>query len=291
MSYLGGLPMGKVILIGGKVDIGLRMDKKNSRAAGIKNIHPLILEKFMKEMHGKHSRVEIITCATRTPLKVGREYKRALKKLGCRKIDVMHFSTQQQADQKKFLTRLKKCNGLMFTGGDQLLISKALLDSEFLRILKHRFSQEKEFMVAGTSAGAMAMSEFMIARGKPSEALRKGRVKLSEGLALLPKIIIDTHFVNRGRFGRLIEAVAYHTKCLGIGLGEDTAVYFKKPDHVETIGTNLVVLIDGSRITYNNIDKINLNDPVCLEDMKLHVLPKGHVFNIPRRKIYEKLYK
>lgn len=282
--------MGKVILIGGKVDTGMPLTKQKTKPAGIKNIRPQILLRFLKEMHGKRSKIEIITAATKTPVKVGREYQKALKKLGAQKVDVMHFSTPAGADTKEFLKRLKKCDGLMFTGGDQVLISKALLGSQFLRIMKRRFSAEVNFMVAGTSAGAMVMSKDMIARGKPEEALRKGRVKIKEGLGLLPKIIIDTHFINRGRFGRLMEAVSYYPKQLGVGLGENTAVFFKKPNHVETIGTNLVVLIDGSKMTYNNIGDIEEDEALCIEDMKLHVLPRGHVFNIPRRKIYKKLY-
>jgi cyanophycinase len=282
--------MGKVILIGGKVDIGLRSVKQQLKAAGIKNIRPQILMRLLEEMQGTRSRIEIITSATKNPIKVGREYERALKKLGCKNVHAMHIDTPRSADRNNILERLEKCDGVMFTGGDQLLICKALLKTEFLDILKKRFREEKDFVVSGTSAGAMAMSESMIARGKPSEALRKGRVKLKQGLGLLPKVIIDTHFVNRGRFGRLIEAVAYYPNRLGIGLGEDTAVFFKKPSHVETIGSNLVVLIDGSRITYNNIDEIDKNDALCIEDMKLHALPAGHVFNIPRRKIYKKVF-
>jgi cyanophycinase len=287
--YFGVTNMGKIILIGGKVDIGMRRVTTRSKAASIKNIRPQILMRFLKEMRGANSKIEIITAATKNPHKVGREYQQALKNLGCKKVQVMNISTPRAADRKGMLERLEKCDGVMFTGGDQTRISKALLDTEFLVILKRRFVQEKDFMVSGTSAGAMAMSESMIARGNPSEALRKGRVKLKTGLGLLPRVIIDTHFVNRGRFGRLMEAVAYYPKRLGIGLGEDTAVFLKKPNHVETIGTNLVVLIDGSKMTYKNIVTIAENEALCIEDMKLHALPQGHVFNIPKRKIYKKI--
>jgi cyanophycinase len=282
--------MGKIILIGGKVDTRSNYKKKDVRPAGIRNIHLMILERLLKEMRSKKSKIEIVTSATKSHLKVGKEYKEALLKLGCSKVECMHFTTPKQADQKTFIKRLKKCDGIMFTGGDQLSISKALLDTNFLKVLKRRFSNEKKFLVSGTSAGAMAMSEVMIARGRPAESLRKGRVKLTKGLGLLPQIIIDTHFISRGRFGRLIEAVSYYPKKLGIGLGENTAVFFEKPRHVETIGTNLVVLLDGSKITFNNINKIDKNAPICVEDMSLHVLPKGHLFSITQRKIYKKVF-
>ena len=283
--------MGKIILIGGKMDTGIVAKEKAIKASGIKNIHPEILVRFLKEMKGKNSKIEIITAATRHPKKVGESYKKAFKRQKCKKIGIMSFATPAEADKKRFLKRLERCDGLMFTGGDQVLICKALLKSKFLEVLKQRFKNEADFLVSGTSAGAMAMSEVMITGGLPSEALRKGRVRLGQGLGLLPNIIIDTHFIKRERFGRLIEAISTEPHKLGIGLGEDTAVFFMKPNHVETIGTNMVVLIDGSQVTFNNIKKIKNNNPICIEDMKLHVLPKGHMFNIPKRKIYKKILK
>jgi cyanophycinase len=283
--------MGKIILIGGKVNIGSAPAKKNPKAAGLKNIHPQILERSLKEMKGTKSRIEIITAATKSPERVGADYKKAFKRLKCKNVGVMNFTSPDEADKKRFIKRLEEADGLMFTGGNQSLLCKVLLKSKFLELMKTRFTEEEDFLISGTSAGAMAMSEVMISGGLPSDALRKGRVKIKQGLGLLKNIIIDTHFINRERFGRLIEAVSFYPDKLGIGLGEDTAVYFMKPHHVETIGTNMVVLIDGSKLTYNNIEHIENNTPICVEDMKLHVLPKGHMFNIPRRKIYKKTIK
>jgi cyanophycinase len=283
--------MGKIILIGGKMYTGIIPKKKDIKAAGIKNIHPQILERLLKEMKGRKSKIEIITAATTVPKSVGADYRKAFKNLKCTNVRVMNFTTPTEADQSKFIKRLQECDGLMFTGGNQTRICKALLKSKFLALMKKRFKSEIDFLISGTSAGAMAMSEIMISGGQPSEALRKGRVRLNKGLGLLPNIIIDTHFINRQRFGRLIEAISTYPEKLGIGLGEDTAVFFVKPHHVETIGTNMVVLIDGSKVTFNNIEKIKKNNPICVEDMKLHVLPKGHVFNIPKRRIYKKILK
>jgi len=174
----------------------------------------------------------------------------------------------------------------MFTGGDQILICKALLKSNFLNKMKKRFEKDKHFLISGNSAGAMALSEVMIAGGSPSQALKKGHIQLSEGLGLLPRIIVDTHFIKRERFARLIEAVSIYPQKLGIGLAENTAVFFKKVEMVETIGSNLVILVDPSQLSYNNIKYINHNDPICLENLKLHILPKNHKFNILKRKIY-----
>lgn len=279
--------MGKIILIGGKLDTGIVRGKATKKTK-LRNIHPYILERFLREMRGVRSRIEIITSASGTPIKEGHEYKRALKKLKCKNTGFMYLRDPEQADRKEHLDRLEACDGLIFTGGDQIKICKGLLKSKFLEIMKKRFNSEENFMVAGTSAGAMAMSEIIIARGKPAEALKKGTVKLQEGLGLLPQIIIDTHFINRERFGRLLEAVAGNPQKLGIGLGENTAVFFKKTHHVETIGANLVVLMDGSHLTVNNIDKIDKGQLICLENINLHILPQGHMFNINRRRVYKK---
>src|ERR1700740_1008669 len=178
--------MGKIILIGGQMDTGNPSKEKKTKAAGLKNIHPAILERFLQEMKGKHSRIEIITAATRKPKKTGEDYKKAFKRLKCTNIGVMSFSTPAAADKKVFLKRLMECDGLMFTGGDQTLLCKNLLKSKFLEVMKKRFKDENYFLISGTSAGAMAMSEVMISGGEPSEALRKGRVQLKKGLGLLP---------------------------------------------------------------------------------------------------------
>src|ERR1043165_6603362 len=140
-------------------------------------------------------------------------------------------------------------------------------------------------MVAGTSAGAMALTREMIANGNSNGSFIKGNVEIIKGLDLLSRIIVDTHCIQRRRLSRLIEAIAGYPAKLGIGLAENTAVLFKTPGKVEVIGNNLVVLIDGSHITYNNIKHIKKNHNICLENVKLHVLPKGHSFNILRRKI------
>src|SRR5690606_35995302 len=115
---------------------------------------------------------------------------------------------------------------------------------------------EDEFVIAGTSAGAMAMSRIMIKGGSATESLLRGSVKMAHGLGLIDGVIIDSHFVARGRFGRLIEAVATHSKTIGIGLGEDTGVLITEGDLIETIGSNLVVVVDGHSVGYTNVNDV-----------------------------------
>src|SRR6476620_6071167 len=122
--------MGKIILIGGKMDTGLLPKEKNIKASGLKNLHPEILERFLKEMKGKNPKIEIITAATKKAKKVGEEYKKTFKRLACKNIGIMDFTSPAEADKKRFIKRLEACDGLMFTGGDQTLLCKTLLKSK-----------------------------------------------------------------------------------------------------------------------------------------------------------------
>lgn len=279
--------MGKIILIGGNVEKGEPLIAKRSKP-WLRKTQPEILQRILEEMKGTKSKIEVITSASKIPGEVGKEYKKALHRLKCENINLMHFKNRREANKKEFIERIAHCDGIIFTGGDQVILCKALRKSDLLKAIKKRYEKEPDFLICGTSAGAMALPDVMIADGRPSEALTKGHIKISQGLGLLPGIIVDTHFIQRGRFSRLIEATSSYPSKLGIGLGENTAVYFQKPEMVETIGSNLVVLIDASQLSYSNIRQIDQNDSICVQDLKLHILPKNHKFNITKKVIYNK---
>lgn len=283
--------MGKMILIGGHVDIGAALTRKERKEFGpvklVRMVRLEILERLISEVKGIASRIEIITSASEIPATVGREYKRAFEKLKCRNVGVMHIRSAAEADLPENLERLKNCDCVLFTGGDQNLLCRRFLNTRFLRHLKSRFRTEKNFLVSGTSAGAMALSRATISRNMPLTPFVKGYISVIKGFDLISGIIIDTHFIQRRRLARLIEAIAKYPHKLGIGLSENTAVFFETPDKVEVIGDNVVVLIDGSHIGYNNIKQIRQDQNICLEDIRLHILPKGHVFSITKRKIYD----
>jgi cyanophycinase len=282
--------MGKVILIGGHVDIGASLtqdEKKEFRPVKtIKMVKAEIFHRMVKEANGKDSCYEIITSASHIPLKVGREYKKALERLGCKNVGVMHIKSAKEADQKNNLERLNRSDCILFTGGNQSLLSRRFHNSKFLRRLKLRFKKEKDFLISGTSAGAMILSKVTIDKDQSSTPFVKGHVNIIHGFNLLSGIIIDTHFIQRRRLARLIEAVAAYPDKLGVGLSEDTAVFFSSPNKVEVIGSNVVVLIDGSEITYTNLKQIKPKHNICLQDVKLHVLPKGKTFSIAERRIF-----
>lgn len=155
-----------------------------------------------------------------------------------------------------------------------------------MEILTDRYMNEDGFVVAGTSAGAMAMSNTMIYQGSSSEALMKGEVKITTGLGFMRDVIIDSHFVTRGRFGRLTQAVAANPSCIGLGLGEDTGLLITEGRYMEAIGSGLIIIIDGHDIRHNNIADLKEGSPISIENLVVHVMAKGNHFDLKERKFY-----
>jgi cyanophycinase len=171
----------------------------------------------------------------------------------------------------------------LFTGGNQLRLSSIFGGTEILDILHDRYLNEK-FVIAGTSAGGMAMSNTMIYHGSSHEAFMKGDVKITTGLAFIANVIIDSHFVTRGRFGRLVQAVAANPGCIGIGLGEDTGVLITEGNHLEAIGSGLVIIFDGHHIRHSNLADLKEGSPISIEHMIVHVMAKGNIYDLKERK-------
>jgi cyanophycinase len=216
-------------------------------------------------------------------MEVGENYRNAFGKIGCENVDIMHVRTRQDTLNKEYLQRIKTCDAVMFSGGNQLRLSVTDGGTEFLAIMKRRYMNEN-FLIAGTSAGAMAMSKTMIYEGNATRAHLKGEVKITTGLGFIDSVIIDSHFEKRGRFGRLAQAVATNPSCIGIGLGEDTGMLITEGDKMEAIGSGLVVIIDGHDILHNNIGDIPDGNPISIENLKVHFCEKGNGYVISERK-------
>jgi len=152
-----------------------------------------------------------------------------------------------------------------------------------LNTLIERYLKEP-IVIVGTSAGAMAMSDTMIYEGSSQEALRKGQVKFSSGFGFLDNVIIDTHFVKRGRIGRLFQAVASNPSSLGIGLGEDTGLLIREGNIQEAIGSGLIIVVDGSTIRYTNMASIKEGELISIENLSVHVMVPGDKFVLFERK-------
>ncbi|MCR6720907.1 MAG: cyanophycinase [Chitinophagaceae bacterium] len=241
------------------------------------------MRRIVEEAGGTDARIEVITTASTIPYEVGENYLDAFGKIGCTNIGLMHIRNRQHTQEEENLERIKNCDAVMFTGGNQMRLSATDGGTEFLRILKRRY-QEENFLIAGTSAGAMAMSQTMIYEGNASRAHLKGEVKMTSGLGFIPSLIIDSHFEKRGRFGRLAQAIATNPECIGIGLGEDTGMLITGGDHMEAIGSGLVVIIDGHEILHSNIADIPDGNPISIENLKVHFCEKGNGYLVSERK-------
>lgn len=277
------IPKGKLISIGGNEDKGTPIEPNFLPKNYLNFFEFGILRRILSEMKGLYSHVEIITTASEIPEEIGQCYVHAFNKLGCENVGVIHIKKREDAFRLDYLRRIKQADGVMFTGGDQMRLSEIFRNTEFLNILHERYMKE-DFVIAGTSAGAMAMSDVMIYDGSSSEALLKGSVKITKGLGFIHDVIIDTHFVTRGRFGRLAEAVAEHPTCIGIGLGEDTGVLITEGHKLETIGSGLVLTFDGHTIKHSNVNEASEGTPVSIENLIVNVLALGNRYNIKRRK-------
>jgi cyanophycinase len=282
------IPKGKLISVGGSEDKGAGIDPHFAQNAHLNFFEFGILKRILSEMKGIHSVIEVITTASQIPEEVGENYIQAFGKLGCKNVGILHIKKREDALNPEYLERIKKADGVMFTGGNQLRLSMIFGGTEFLKILIRRYYQE-DFVIAGTSAGAMAMSNTMIYQGSSPGALLKGEVKITTGLALIKDVIIDTHFVTRGRFGRLTQAVAGNPGCIGIGLGEDTGVLIKEGNVMEAIGSGLVLIFDGHDIRHSNIADIEEGQPLSIEHMVVHVMAKGNFYYLQERKFYNEV--
>jgi cyanophycinase len=276
-------PKGKLIAIGGAEDKGTNLETGEFQRNNLNFFELGILRRVVKEAGGPSARIEVITTASMIPYEVGENYLNAFGKIGCTNIGLLHIRTRQDAMNDEYIERIRHCDAVMFSGGNQLRLSATDGGTEFLTILKRRY-QEESFVIAGTSAGAMAMSNTMIYEGNATRAHLKGEVKITTGLGFLNTVIIDSHFEKRGRFGRLAQAVATNPSCIGIGLGEDTGMLITEGNKMEAIGSGLVMILDGHDILHSNIADIPDGNPISLENLKVHFCEKGNGYLIRERK-------
>lgn len=276
-------PKGKLIAIGGAEHKGTELETDGLHRHNLNFFELGILRRVVEEAGGINARIEVITTASMIPYEVGENYLNAFGKIGCTNIGLMHIRTRQDAMQQEYIDRIRHCDAVMFSGGNQLRLSATDGGTEFLTLLKKRY-REENFLIAGTSAGAMAMSNTMIYEGNAARAHLKGEVKITTGLGFLNTVIIDSHFEKRGRFGRLAQAVAANPGCIGIGLGEDTGMLITEGNKMEAIGSGLVVIIDGHDILHSNIADIPDGNPISIENLKVHFCEKGNGYLIRERK-------
>ena len=267
-------PQGRLLLIGGH-------EQREIPDAGgaLEEAPDFILRRFVDELASKNT-VLVIPTASEVPEEAAQEYVDLFPKLGVEHVEVLDIQSRAQANHPDTLALLDRASGVMFTGGDQLRLTALLGGTQFLLRLRERYHQEP-FVIAGTSAGAAAMSTAMIYQGRNNQGFRKDEIHLSAGLQLLPDTAIDTHFVTRGRIVRMAQIIAANPGCLGIGLEEDTAVLVTEGREFEVLGTGIVVLVDGLNCSGNTLPLVKAGEVFSIRDLRVHLLSRGERYTMP----------
>ena len=270
---------GTLIPIGGNEDKG-----EVNEDEGLDFIEEGILSHVVKESGGSDARILVIPTASSVPEQVGENYIEAFAKLGCLNVAVLNLTSREQCEEQENLAMMAEAKCVMFSGGNQSRITTIIGGTQLHELMAAKFAKE-DFVIAGTSAGAMAMANEMIAGGSSKEAFLKGAVILRKGLSFIPKLIIDTHFIRRGRFGRLAEAIAIYPNLIGIGLAEDTGLVIKNCNEFRVIGSGMVIVFDASDLTHNAHQQLDEGTPMSISNLTTHILANGDRFTLSDRKI------
>ncbi|MEX0719855.1 MAG: cyanophycinase [Balneolaceae bacterium] len=242
-----------------------------------------VLQRIVSLLNKDKLNIEVITTASSIPEQVGQMYERPFDKIGNNSMQSMHIKTREDAENEEYIERINAADIIFFSGGDQLRLTYILRGSTLLNNVVEKYYNE-ECIIAGTSAGAAAMSKTMIYEGASSEGFLKGGVKITAGIGFLSNVIVDSHFITRSRFARLMQAVTSNPGHIGIGLGEDTGIIIRQGNIIETIGSGLVVVFEGSEIRHTNINDIEKEQPIVVENLQVHTMTNGYGYNIKNEK-------
>jgi cyanophycinase len=276
------VPTGKLLSIGGKEDKG----KPEQKGQNIE-VHNLeILSRFVAELKGNNPVIAVIPTASSIPEEVSQDYIEVFQKLKVSNIEVVDIRNRNDAKDPAFCEIIGRAAGIFITGGDQLKLTSILGGTRILQLMKERYTFDN-VIVAGTSAGAAAMSTPMIYEGDTQGGMIKGDVRITTGLEFMKNVAIDTHFIARGRMVRMAQAISTNPGCIGIGLEEDTAILVTEGRNLEVLGSGLITIIDGLNISYTNIYEIENGEPFTVRDLKVHLLKQGECYQLP---FYEQLH-
>jgi cyanophycinase len=276
------IPKGTALIIGGREERG---EEENEMEQQNKKYEQFEILKELLPKNKKNQRIEIITTASDVPEEMQKMYVNAFKKIDFANVGFMDIRDKHAARDSKICKRVEKAHAVFFTGGDQFKLSAILGGTDTVSVIRDKYIHDKDFIVGGTSAGAMAMTNIMIYEGGVHEAILKCDLKMSSGMGIIDGLVIDTHFIKRGRFGRLAHAITMNPEPLGIGLGEDTALIIKNGCDAECRGSGMVIIIDGMHIEHTNITETADGDPIFVENLKIHILAKGCKFSITDRRM------
>jgi cyanophycinase len=239
-----------------------------------------ILREFLRCAGGTKAHIVIMTAATSLPGEVGDNYIRVFERLGAEDVRVLDTQTPEDANNPEYLEAIEQATGIFFTGGDQARIISCLKDTKLDAAMHKRYSEG--IIIGGTSAGAAMMPDMMIIEGDSETNPRVDVVAMGPGMGFLPDVVIDQHFAQRGRLGRLVTALLLQPAVLGFGIDENTAILVSG-DELEVIGENAVTVIDESEKLHDNIDGRLKDEGLAICGAKLHILPHGYRFNLKTR--------
>jgi cyanophycinase len=253
------------------IPIGGAENKENDRH---------ILERFVRVSGGEDADIVVIPTASRLA-ETGPRYEQVFREIGAARVTSMDFDTRRDCQESGRLRRLEDATGIFFTGGNQLKLTTLLGGTPVAKLIRAR--NARGVAVGGTSAGASILSEHMIAFGDEGSSVISGSVRLAPGLGLTNRFIIDQHFRQRDRLGRLLTALAYNPFAIGIGLDEDTAAFIGPDETVEIEGSGGVTIVDAADVSYSSMDSVSEGQPVCMLGLRLHILVAGATFNLHTR--------
>jgi cyanophycinase len=257
---------GTLIIIGGHED---------------KEKDKLILREVVRRLSG--GKLVVCTAATREPDEMFSDYERVFRKLGVKHLSHLRVSNRDDAKDEKKLRMLEDAAGVFFTGGDQLMITSQMGDTASYDLTRQIY--DKGGLIAGTSAGASVMCETMMVSGVGDASHRlRNAISLAPGFGFLSGVIIDQHFAERGRIGRMLGVIAQNPRNIGIGIDEDTAIIIEGEEDFYVLGSGAVYVIDCRDMSGTNIADDDLNKTLAVYDVKLHLLSQGHFFDLHERR-------
>ncbi|OEH86402.1 cyanophycinase [Desulfuribacillus stibiiarsenatis] len=244
-----------------------------------------ILKKFVRLLPSDDSKLLVLTTATKLPDSVGEEYRKVFDGLHMTNIDILNIDSRDDANDDEIVEKIRGAEGIFFTGGDQLRITSIIGGSKAYEAMVECYLNGG--VIAGTSAGASVMSNIMIVEGESNEPARKCTLKVAPGFNLLKNSIIDQHFAQRGRIGRLFCGVAANPDILGIGIDEDTSIIVYPDDTFEVYGTNSITIADGKSIQDSNVSELEPDEILAITNITVHVLPDGYCFDLKNREVFK----
>lgn len=278
------VPKGKLLIIGGHEEKGENEVTLAVAKRGKTYAHFEILGALINRTRAVSKTIEIITQASSIPKEMEEWYINAYKGEGFSNVGFLHMDHWTKTDEKSYLERIHKAHAVFFTGGDQFKLVSALKGTEIIKVIQKKYLEDKDFILAGTSAGAMSIAEIIIRDGLIGEVLLKDDLRIDKGFGLIKDIIVDTHFIQRGRFARLAQAIIQNPDCLGIGLSENTALLISDENEAECMGSGMVIIIDGSEIGSTNGKSARSDVAMVVENLKVHILADGCKYFIKDKK-------